>query len=56
MTYQETRILHYDEAIAFLTAKKEEFFGLVSACLKIRVKSHHSELLKDILTLLATQG
>ena len=56
MTYQGTRILHYDEGFAFLTAKKDEFFGLVSACLKNCVKSHHSELLKDILTLLATQG
>ena len=31
-TYQGTLILHYDEGIAFLTAKKDEFFGLVSAC------------------------
>ena len=28
MTYQGTRILHYDEGIAFLTAKKVEFFGI----------------------------
>ena len=56
MTYQRTRTLHYDEGIAFLIARKDEFFGLVSVCLKNCVKSHHSELLKDILTLLATQG
>ena len=43
MTYQGIPILH-DEGIAFLTAKKYEFFGLVSLCLKNRVKSHHSEL------------
>ena len=53
MTYQRTRTLHYDEGIAFLTSRKDEFFGLVSVCLKNCVKSHHSELLKDILTLLS---
>ena len=56
MTYQGTRIVHYDKGIAFQTAKKDEFFGLASACLKNHIKSHHSELLKDILTLLTTQG
>ena len=54
--YQGVQITHYKEAVAFFRLHKDEFIKSVSECLKDRIKVQHTELLTDVLTLLATHG
>ena len=56
ITYQETELVRYDEAVTYLTLSKDNVIEGIMACLKDRLTIHHSQLLKDCLTLLATHG
>ena len=56
MTYQGTKITHYETSVAYLREHKNEFMEAVLDCLKNRVKLQHVDLLTDILTILATHG
>ena len=55
-TYQGVQITHYKEAVSFFRSHKEELIKLVAECLKDRIKAQHTEVLTDVLTLLATHG
>ena len=55
-TYQGVQITHYKEAVTFFQVYKDEFVKPVSECLKNRIKGQHTEVLIDILNLLATHG
>lgn len=56
ITYQETELVRYDEAVTYLTLSKDNVIEGIMACLKDRLTVHHPQLLKDCLTLLATHG
>ena len=56
VTYQETELGKYDEAVTYLNSAKDHVIEAIMACLKDRVTIHHPQLLKDCLTLLATHG
>ena len=45
-----------DEAVSYFTSAKDHIIEAIMACLKDRVTIHHPQLLKDCLTLLATNG
>ena len=53
VTYQETQLVKYDEAVSYFTSAKDHVIEAIMACLKDRVTIHHPQLLKDCLTLLA---
>ena len=56
VTYQETQLVKYDQAVAYFNSAKDHVLEAIMASLKDRVTIHHPQLLKDCLTLLATHG
>lgn len=55
-TYQGVQITRYKEAVTFFRLHKDEFVKAISDCLKDRIKAQHTNLLTDVLNLLATHG
>ena len=54
--YQEAALTQYTEGLTYMQLHKNEYVESVVACFISRVKVQHSDLLSDILALLATQG
>ena len=55
-TYQGVLVVRYHQVIAFCRSHKNQYLESILECIKDRVKVQHSELLTDILTILATHG
>ena len=56
ITYQSVHLTRYKDGMTFVDQRKNEIMESVLSCFKNRIRSHHPELLTDMLTILATQG